>query len=61
MNASWLLSRGKPSSGQRITTSRRKATVMVASAALAFSGALFLAPSAQAVHELNLIELDGNA
>ena len=61
MNASWLLSRGKPSSGQRITTSRRKATVIVASAALAFSGALFLAPSAQAVHELNLIELDGNA
>jgi hypothetical protein len=34
---------------------------MVASAALAFSGAIFLAPSAQAVHELNLIELDGNA
>ena len=61
MHLSWLLSRGKPSSGQRITTSRRKATVMVASAALAFSGALFLAPSAQAVHELNLIELDGNA
>ena len=61
MNASWLLSRGKPSSGQRITTSRRKATVIVASAALAFSGALLLAPSAQAVHELNLIELDGNA
>ena len=61
MHLSWLLSRGKPSSGQRITTSRRKATVIVASAALAFSGALFLAPSAQAVHELNLIELDGNA
>jgi hypothetical protein len=34
---------------------------MVASAALAFSGAVLLAPSAQAVHELNLIELDGNA
>ncbi|GAA2746054.1 hypothetical protein GCM10009868_29990 [Terrabacter aerolatus] len=34
---------------------------MVASAALALSGALFLAPSALAVHELNLLELDGNA
>ena len=61
MTASWLVSRGKPTPGARGTTSRHKVTGMVAAAALALSGAVFFAPAAQAVHELNLIELEGNA
>ena len=62
MTASWLLSRGKHGSGKPASlTSVIKSPDAAAAAALALAGAVFIAPSANAVHELNLIELEGNA
>ena len=63
MKVSLTSSRGRPGSGHGSTRTsiRRRTTGIVAATALAFAGMAAVAPSAMAVHDLGLIELEGDA